>query len=61
MPGVQDQHDELALVDGLKHPVVSDPDAQNTVGTGDHLRRRRARIRGKGINGLADPAADWLI
>jgi hypothetical protein len=45
----------------LKHLVGSDPDTQDTVGTGDHLRRRRARIRGERINGLADPAADWLV
>src|ERR1017187_5744876 len=26
MPCVQNQHDELALVDGVQHPVVSHPD-----------------------------------
>ncbi len=61
MPGIQNKHDEMALVDGVQHPVVADPDTQHSVGTDDHLRRRRARIRGERIDGLPDPAADWLV
>jgi hypothetical protein len=55
--GVKHQDDELALVDGVEHPLVADPDAQHAVGTRDHLRRGRARIGSQGIDCLADPAA----
>lgn len=33
VPGVEHQDDELALVDGVEHPIVADPDAQHAVGT----------------------------
>src|ERR1022692_663291 len=61
VPGVEHKDHEPALVDGVEHPVVADPDAQHAVGTCDHLQRGRARIRSKGIDGLADPAAYRLI
>jgi hypothetical protein len=57
---VEHQDDELALVDGVEHPIVADPDAQHTVGICDHLRRGRARIGSQGIDCLADPAAYGL-
>ena len=61
VPGVEHQDDELALVDGLEHPIVADPDAQHAVGTCDHLRSGRARIGSQGLDCLSDPAAYRLV
>jgi len=61
VPGVEHQDDELALVDGVEHPIVADPDAQHAVGTCDHLRSGRARIGSQGLDCLSDPAAYRLV
>jgi hypothetical protein len=57
MPGVHHQDDKLALVHGVEHPVITNPDPQHAMRTGDHLRRSRPRIRSQPIGSLADPPA----
>jgi hypothetical protein len=61
MPGIQDQHDELALINRVEKPVVTDPDPQDPVRARDHLCPGRPGIGAESIDCVRDSAAYWPV
>ena len=57
MPRIEHQHDQLALIDRVDHPVVADPDPQHAVGT----RERNADVVRTLLSGQQGPVRDAVL